>query len=643
MDDRPPSGEFSAPRTPSAVSQGRTVVRDCRTCPHRHRVEEREGYEWAECSLLPRIAGNALANGRSGVRVDACEYCSQWPVPTPRAINPMIGSLLFNITQDARKDGLDPEVDETAVAELEAYAIEHIEVVEVNKVTPAKTAPYRGPCVHLGEEKGTRPCLSCRGNVHVKIFECRHDLHLDTSLRKCQTCPDYDPSPEVGSVSRWAVGLTTSPRETSTIQETLSSLRASGWDSLMIFAEPGSTLPPDVPADQVVWRTRQMGAWGNFYLGLSELYFSDPHADAYFMSQDDAVFPKGLKDYLEESLWPHPDTGVVSLHTPSHHAESDVVGFFSRDIGWDAWGAMGFVFSNNSARALLRDGRVLNHRQRGIGNGMHNVDSVVGDWCKRRRLRYFLHAPSLCQHTGETSTLWKHASLAGQRVASDFAGIDEDIREVMADLRATGSDFHTDIHIESAPLTPISLPRQSGIAAMVFASPDSGFHCPAVTSFDAQELPADEHFVLSAQPPDDLENGWKLASTADCGVGVAATQASSGEWFAFLSASEEVGPMFVSSLNAKLREAPSDLGLIALQSTPEGATEDGELRSIPVGPFNPSSQVFVVRRPAAKFVHWSASAEWTDNVRAIIDSFTSKGWKTASLQLRALEPLSPLQ
>ena len=148
----------------------------------------------------------------------------------------------------------------------------------------------------------------------------------------------------------------------------------------------------------------------------------DPHADAYLMCQDDTMFCSNLREYLEATLWPTAKVGVVSLHTPKLHTRSTNEGFFAQDIGWGAWGAMAFVIPNASVRALLRDPRIVNHRSRGPRDGLVNVDSVVGSWCQRVGLSYLMHAPSLCEHTGATSTLWEKASLKGKRASADFPG-----------------------------------------------------------------------------------------------------------------------------------------------------------------------------------------------------------------------------
>lgn len=228
------------------------------------------------------------------------------------------------------------------------------------------------------------------------------------------------PPTKTTSVTRWAVGVTTAPRRKSTLGRTLHSLEEAGWDRPRLFVEPSVELPSkfaDLPATK---RDEIIGAFPNWYLGLSELVMRDPHAEAYLLCQDDVLFSGNLRDYLEQVLWPAPRVGVVSVYCPSHYGLDKPGGFHVEDHGWGTWGALAYVFPNPSARAILTDSLVVNHRHHGPAAGMRNIDSVVGGWCARSCLPYYVHVPSLAQHIGETSTLWRHGGLGGRRHARHF-------------------------------------------------------------------------------------------------------------------------------------------------------------------------------------------------------------------------------
>lgn len=231
-----------------------------------------------------------------------------------------------------------------------------------------------------------------------------------------------DPNAKRFGISEWAIGVTTAPRAHETIEECLESVERAGWSRLRIFAEPRSHVPHG-DAFSLTQRDERLGAFPNWYLALAELIMRQPHADAYFMIQDDAILAEGLRAYLESNLWPAKRVGVVSVYCPSHYSEGGRHGFFPVNKGWSSWGALAYVFPNRSARHLLGDSVVINHRHHGNAEGIRNIDSVVGSWCRRIRLRYFIHEPSLVQHIGSTSTIWQHKaedSARGRRCAKDF-------------------------------------------------------------------------------------------------------------------------------------------------------------------------------------------------------------------------------
>lgn len=48
-------------------------------------------------------------------------------------------------------------------------------------------------CQHLGGQIGLRDCPTCRGNVQVKVFQCVHPSHTETTLSQCAACSDFVP------------------------------------------------------------------------------------------------------------------------------------------------------------------------------------------------------------------------------------------------------------------------------------------------------------------------------------------------------------------------------------------------------------------------------------------------------------------
>lgn len=222
------------------------------------------------------------------------------------------------------------------------------------------------------------------------------------------------------NITSWSVGITTAPRQNNTLQQSLNSLKAAGWDSPRLFAEPGTEIPDEGKSLPLSRRDEVLGAFPNWYLALTELVLRHPRAEAFMICQDDVLFSKNLRDYLERNLWPAEHVGVVSIYCPSHYQQTKKAGFLREDRGWSSWGALAYVFSNPSARAILSDPMVLNHRDFGPADGLHNIDSVVGYWCERNQLPYYVHSPSLAQHIGEFSTIYPRATSSGKRMAHSF-------------------------------------------------------------------------------------------------------------------------------------------------------------------------------------------------------------------------------
>ncbi len=47
-------------------------------------------------------------------------------------------------------------------------------------------------CLHLGDVIGERHCPTCGGGVRLKVFRCRHPRHVETTIRECDLCSDYE-------------------------------------------------------------------------------------------------------------------------------------------------------------------------------------------------------------------------------------------------------------------------------------------------------------------------------------------------------------------------------------------------------------------------------------------------------------------
>src|SRR5204862_235180 len=62
------------------------------------------------------------------------------------------------------------------------------------------------------------------------------------------------------------------------------------------------------------------------------------------------------------------------------------------------WGAQALVFSRDAAQRYLRDRHVCQHRWRSAGDGLSQIDVLIGWWARRRRVPVWFPTPSLIQH-----------------------------------------------------------------------------------------------------------------------------------------------------------------------------------------------------------------------------------------------------
>ena len=204
-----------------------------------------------------------------------------------------------------------------------------------------------------------------------------------TTLDECRTCEQFQKHPEVKPWN-WAVAITTAPRpggvQRRYLAETQQALRAAGWNRWIVQEDNES-----------------LGPFANFYIAMTRLAMSQPHARAYMYLQDDAPLEIGARAMLQRELWPQ-NCAVAALYSP-HYEPVDAGAVWSRaDTGWDSPGACCYVFSPWGLRDLLGDPIVLRHRLRGH---IAAIDGCVGAWASRHG-GIWRRRPPLARHIGET-------------------------------------------------------------------------------------------------------------------------------------------------------------------------------------------------------------------------------------------------
>ncbi len=361
------------------------------TCPHRRHWPDSNHGAIACCSILGELVGSDCLD-RLQVGRDACLACCDSFEPTSKDLNPIIASLLYAVAEGIIAEG-------------------GIEVCDVARSKELLQQAERSlPIVAPGEDDIADIARSSASQLKSITLNDLGSL-LPVPSRECAT-----------RVRRWSVGITTSRRRISTLEQCAQSVRRAGWEEPVLFIDGEMEIPKsqsDLPSCR---RIPALGAFPNYALSLMELFMRDPHADAYMMLQDDALFPETsvVRQYLEDVLWLGKTPGIVSLYCSTEYQQQDA-GWHRFNGPW-VWGAVAFVFSNEAARAWLTSPLVYNHRAMANDQGLSKIDVMIGLFSQSTGVPIHYPSPSLVQHIGTISTIWQFARAVNARKAGQFIG-----------------------------------------------------------------------------------------------------------------------------------------------------------------------------------------------------------------------------
>lgn len=415
---------------------GKLVLPTVETCRHRHEVKTTD---LAQCELLREISG--VVDGKlCQISRDACAACCESFPPTTARWNSVIASLVYDLSNRVSDNA---GVDGCSINEAQRLRATAVEILQIEPSANSHVIPIRAsqPCCHLGDPRESHAASGevAFGEVEVQ-FRCTHPAHDLTTHDHCRLCRDWSRGPQISrrltlpeivphapmrsgsTVRRWSVGIVTAPRREATLEWCLDSLARADWTEPHLFVDGLMRIPQRYDRLPITWRERSVGAWPNYFLALSEMVQSNPSADAYLVLQDDAVlFDRGdLRTYLEATLWPGEQLGLVSLYCPQAYTVFEP-GWHELARPW-FWGALAFVFPRELAREFIGNRDVIAHRWAGPNNGQAQVDVLIGEWAAAHAHPVHFPSPSLAQHVGNTSSLWREADNRGFRRADWFAG-----------------------------------------------------------------------------------------------------------------------------------------------------------------------------------------------------------------------------
>jgi len=201
----------------------------------------------------------------------------------------------------------------------------------------------------------------------------------------------------------WSVTILTSPRPKGpTIQRTLSSLALAGWPTCTVYTD--------------AVRAGQFCAW---MAALARSVAARPGADAYFMLEDDVVFCRGLREYLERSLWPESAERIAlcSPYCPVPY-RSSASGWHLENRGMCLVSGLSWAMPPQAARAVLADLHSLPE----TSGPWRGSDYLVGQWALQTNRQVWFHTPSLGQHVGLGNSAVGDGLESPMRCAGDFIG-----------------------------------------------------------------------------------------------------------------------------------------------------------------------------------------------------------------------------
>lgn len=186
----------------------------------------------------------------------------------------------------------------------------------------------------------------------------------------------------------------TCPRPQPTLLRTLGSLKRAGWPLVRVF-----------DGTPVEGRTNPKGCTAANVALMDAVLAEQPTEDAVLIVEDDVVFCRGLREYLEQMAWPiivnrpeiAPRAGIalMSPYCPEAYGDHDKP--FGTCGRWHEE-RRGLYLAGS--QAWLYPTAVLPRIVEGIRASEVGVDNAVGTYAEANLLAVWYHTPSLAQHIG---------------------------------------------------------------------------------------------------------------------------------------------------------------------------------------------------------------------------------------------------
>lgn len=217
---------------------------------------------------------------------------------------------------------------------------------------------------------------------------------------------------------KWAYGVTTvHSRAYDLLPRTVESLGNAGFETPWLFAD--DTANRQLYLERIgeynqTLRYPAIRTAGNWVLSLAEIYLRDPIATYYAIFQDDLIAVKGLREYIERTVFLG-EKRYYNLHTfPRDEAlpsfgepqwcEGPELSNGQHPLNYQQGrGAVALVFPREAVITLLSS-RHIWERFGDTHTGWRNIDGGIVTAMNQAGWREWVHYPSLVKHTGVEST-----------------------------------------------------------------------------------------------------------------------------------------------------------------------------------------------------------------------------------------------
>jgi hypothetical protein len=212
-----------------------------------------------------------------------------------------------------------------------------------------------------------------------------------------------------------SIGITTAPRRQPTFEQSIASLRETGFnEEVHVFAEPDTFMTvPSLPRTHVHVNAKKQGCFANWKTTLLYL-LSNTKTPWLMIVQDDAVWAPGSADVLRTMMRDSraPQSGFLSPYTSGSSTvvtKAFVDGWNETRAGWQFWGALALCMSRPAAEQLSKHSRFVKHCD------SRAIDAVVAASMIDMGRPSYVHVPSLVDHIGVTSTIGRDREAAAGR------------------------------------------------------------------------------------------------------------------------------------------------------------------------------------------------------------------------------------